>query len=1092
MCYGENNAPHAASYFNTQLTGLWEIADECADHYLGEDRHDLKPEETQERYAIALAAFHYGRHRQGPTASRNDMMFYASFKPPQLKFICNHEAFFQLEVAEGHFNLDHHRATESTTAESGRNRSIAQNALFTFRVPFGTTGIQGSATMIGNGNHLVNLLVLDYRRAKLIGITPEVDAQSFQALEFYFRVYLVFLHCAGCHVLFTLPNFSDAKDELLIDYSEVIEHELRLQEVHGVAIADINRYLATSWLKAAMLASGPEGQVYDRPGISLAEFRSTWLSQRAEINFYFTFGPPDVAALCSDEIIVHYVIDEALFFQYDKVEGDPWRKYGNWRIAVVFKLIYEEPQEEDGNVRRCRVDMATARLLTSCSKFDGLSEGDNIDTYCRRRAVEFITNEYLESLESGKFDIIYEHDRRWTAQADEIDAAEEFISINEASWSATDVIEDASGKTTKTAIWRDIIQHSDMCGFDQVTALSETAINHSFYSLSANHALLKRWQYDSYFVVNFRPPTVRLRSDGRVYITFHMKDGTVKGLKNWQLFAGAESQDFSNWRVTFEVGLRICDHAEIPGIDPLEWRKTFERTRAGLELAEQSDADLKHLYLDFRGAKFCHLLSYFEGLHSAQNKRFVDKIQAAVHYLREFYLPQFMLSGHHILYTIPRGKQRSPDFPHRLTYFLFHMYSNKSIGGTYTWNDNSRKYQPVIIIAGTYEDRQLSGFQYSTEWVAHASRFSSCGTVGISADAFLETKLLAVISQINATTTIIPSISGIKQNKWVPTLTTWAKHIDRKDEAPPPPTRDDLHSEESLRYVWKHHDKLNYEHTSPSLHITDGMYIVTCDTKNTVEFPTVYKQGTMVIELRGEVTLQLTVHLNDHGLSTDWSSKASVEWVASIVMHSEAAGLQVSMVNSPIIFKTLETSGDSGSHYALDPQQLLKSQFPDSIDLKAMHAEFSRFTSVWQSCYPGPSAFTLCNPVFNRKGDMLFELQPYTDPSSVQDADGSALSVSLFGKPSGRRDPFAQRPGTTRAIRAASRQTARAGAGVGTVPPLELPANGRIPRSIDTRLPTRSMSPSLRTAQPTRPSSIRSYTISAAGSSGATTPTEGY
>lgn len=122
-------------------------------------------------------------------------------------------------------------------------------------------------------------------------------------------------------MLFSLPNFSDLEEELKIDYSEVVDSPLHLQEVHGVAIADINRYLSTLWLKAAMLASGPEGQVLDRPGISLAEYRSTWISQRADIHFHFTFGTPEVVALCNDEVIVHYVIDEAYFYKSDNFEG---------------------------------------------------------------------------------------------------------------------------------------------------------------------------------------------------------------------------------------------------------------------------------------------------------------------------------------------------------------------------------------------------------------------------------------------------------------------------------------------------------------------------------------------------------------------------------------------------------------------------------------------------------------------------------------------------------------------------------------------------------------------------------------------------
>ena len=33
MCYGENNAPHAISYLNSQLSALWKISSECVLHH---------------------------------------------------------------------------------------------------------------------------------------------------------------------------------------------------------------------------------------------------------------------------------------------------------------------------------------------------------------------------------------------------------------------------------------------------------------------------------------------------------------------------------------------------------------------------------------------------------------------------------------------------------------------------------------------------------------------------------------------------------------------------------------------------------------------------------------------------------------------------------------------------------------------------------------------------------------------------------------------------------------------------------------------------------------------------------------------------
>ena len=67
-------------------------------------------------YSFALAEFHYGKHRPGEQASEEDMMFHARFSAPTLRFLCNHEALFQIDLVEGHFNLDYSRASDNATA----------------------------------------------------------------------------------------------------------------------------------------------------------------------------------------------------------------------------------------------------------------------------------------------------------------------------------------------------------------------------------------------------------------------------------------------------------------------------------------------------------------------------------------------------------------------------------------------------------------------------------------------------------------------------------------------------------------------------------------------------------------------------------------------------------------------------------------------------------------------------------------------------------------------------------------------------------------------------------------------------------------
>lgn len=115
------------------------------------------------------------------------------------------------------------------------------------------------------------------------------------------------------------------------------------------------------------------------------------------------------------------------------------------------------------------------------------------------------------------------------------------------------------------------------------------------------------------------------------------------------------------------------------------------------------------------------------------------------------------------------------------------------------------------------------------------------------------------------------------------------------------------------------------------------------------------------------------------------------------------------------MFKTLESTGDTGMHPIVDPEKLLRDVFPSTVDMQPAYIELSRFASTWQSCYPGLSAYTLCNPVFSAKGDLLFELQPYIDPASAPSDSDFGPPGSPLGKiGGGRRDPFARRAGTPR------------------------------------------------------------------------------
>lgn len=53
---------------------------------------------------------------------------------------------------------------------------------------------------------------------------------------------------------------------------------------------------------------------FNRAGISLAEYKSTWSSQHFGVQFHLLFGAPKVDALCSQEVVIYFTLDEVHFY----------------------------------------------------------------------------------------------------------------------------------------------------------------------------------------------------------------------------------------------------------------------------------------------------------------------------------------------------------------------------------------------------------------------------------------------------------------------------------------------------------------------------------------------------------------------------------------------------------------------------------------------------------------------------------------------------------------------------------------------------------------------------------------------------------
>lgn len=55
------------------------------------------------------------------------------------------------------------------------------------------------------------------------------------------------------------------------------------------------------------------------------------------------------------------------------------------------------------------------------------------------------------------------------------------------------------------------------------------------------------------------------------------------------------------------------------------------------------------------------------------------------------------------------------------------------------------------------------------------------------------------------------------------------------------------------------------------------------------------------------------------------------------------------------------------------------------IELSTLASELRQsFGGIWEHCFAGTGALSLCNPIFNNHGDILFELRPYTPITQAQ------------------------------------------------------------------------------------------------------------
>ncbi|KAH9854755.1 hypothetical protein C2E23DRAFT_726184 [Lenzites betulinus] len=948
MCSEENGAPHAVRYLNAQLIVLHENARRCL-----EEHPQARREDNQQFYALAEFAI----QRPGVVSyapSKSESLFYACFTPPKLQFICDHDALLTFTVQEGHIVIDGQKANRLDVVELQPGLSVS------YRVGFETRKIIGNDTKIGDRNSVIELMILDLKHATISSIEPE---QTFgrNTLLRYLNQYINLLHDAGNHVLFSLPHFGRAENEMVISYS-LMESALEidwLDSVYGVSVQQIDAYMSSLWLKSAMLAYGSISG--DATEADLNERCFAEVSCHENGNFFrIKFGAPHVKVLCSKEVVLQFDIDEVEFWEHDDFSAEPVRKYTKWKISVVVNVL--QGRGVDEHVVRIVYDLTNARYHDGLSVYAGIDEED--EEY-RETIIAFFVEEYLEILHGAGYHILYEHDARW-----ESIKKLKFESVEDAdgSWWSLDS-GDSNGVSS-----RETIQRAKMYGFDQVVAISQGSINTQFTAQWANASatLFHSWAYEQCFSTVFKAPSIQLLSNDRAIIWVSLASGSLKALRDWAPCSEGDPYEFRDWRIAFEVNLKMCTQSEFEG----GASATFVRSLAYERHGKHDNRELNHIYMDLRHAEYLHEYSTYPDIRTdgEDSRAIILKLQAVIYYLTQHYFLQLCAEGMSVISSVPVWKTGNSLPSYALTSVAFHVYTRVEVA-RHNWAHVPAGMEPIVVVLGMTGFRPLPAAQleFSTCWIVQANRGFSHGTLSIARRVFIEERLLALLSNVNALTTLIPLMVDPLLGFHGVRLKKWAEHEQRKDR----PSKWQLQQSEEgcLKYIWEHCEEWRYK-TEGSGDMMNATHGISCITRNYVELPTAVKQGAMHIKVGGKVELSLALQTTGK-TAKSYNASSSVSWSTNVTVHTVGSSVKVNTFGShdPVFAKASFTDGGAGKFRS--PMDMLRDAFPDKVGLEELVNEIHAFEGAWDYCYPPAVPYSLASPVFNDDGDLLFELRRY-------------------------------------------------------------------------------------------------------------------
>lgn len=993
MCLDGNTAELSGHYINAQLVALWENAQRCATHAATAPYKFRSAAYEKSRSIRALYEYHYIPRKADPALVVEELFFSAKFGKPELKFICNHSAFFHLKIETGHLNIDVKEAEKpSSKARTSLNHNISSLEIV-FHVPTIRSSIKGRDSRIGNsGAELyADLQVLKVDEAKLIMLNPDstLGPEIRDALKFYMSHYLAYLKACGRHVFFDLPDFDNNKERTKSDFSRIRTHEIDglLRSIqHEVKLLNkfdcdvLTHFYKAQWMIAsAFFHAGNWGSMET----CLASVCTDWIIG-SEINshFFINFEAPTIQLLCPQEVILKFRLKDIIFFKEGRIDthSTPLIEFHDWTIAFTVKVF----ENDSGMIQ---LDFETARYCLMDSYY-----GEKIDNIAEQYIaiiVKFLGMDYLDILVSHSFHLCLGSSGAALQESEEY--SEDWSSANE------DETE-YHRQRGYAMLWMERIQR--MCiqsGFDEVIAISEASIN---------RLLLSRLRFASIFQdksdlfrLNITGLKIRLLTKGKAVLFIEtegyisVKKKSAQGLKAWLPSIWEPASDkgecerytFEAVTLAYEVDLRLESHqvikTHVEQVVEEYVKKTWWRTERRQVLTETTVeevvAALRHLILDVKHVRLIPRLCDVAALEN--DRGHAEKLKTIEAYVLK-YLDAFASYGHHILHTVSMATGAFANSLFSFTDVDFKVLTKRRIALSTSLRDRENVEAPIVMIYGMCTGRPLPALIDGwTLGLLPVGKFS-VGTLSLSRRAFLERCVLRHLEAINARTTLVPQTKDVVDGQWPVSLTTWAEREERLRSARGCGWTQVASKEpNSLTYEWQNRDEWKHKHMSRGESFNSGNteYALECYTRNTVRVPTAYNPAGMVVTVEGTSSIRVYGKTNEE----EWKNKTIFSWSATVTIDASSGALKVSFAHVPPVL-SYDRDQCSGQ-CSLDVAQLHKKHF--SLDVKMFDAVVPTLKSAleqnWNYCTMGIQEVALREPVFTRKGDFVCELDLVVDPS---------------------------------------------------------------------------------------------------------------